>query len=210
MTEPIYQFEPGESAHSPLFILVHGRAGNVQIMSGISRSLPPGSARLFIQAPIPDPLGGFSWWLIEDPAADPWRASFALDRILEQIVPGLGIEPRITLGVGFSQGGGVLGMALQRNPTLLKGLALLASFVVRSPEPVVSDQKPHVFIAHGELDEVVTKEEAERGVRYLGELGWPTTVVFDAVGHKVGVQGMRGLREWAVRMTSEEGFFSAD
>jgi len=203
MIEPVYLFEPGETAHSPLFILVHGRAGNVRIMSGISRSLPAGSARLFLQAPVPDPIGGFSWWLIEDPDADPWQASFALDQILEDIIPRLGIHPRITLGIGFSQGGGVLGMALQRNPRLLQGLALLASFVIRSPEPVPSGAAPEVFIAHGSDDTVVSIEEAEKGERYLTELGWRTTMVIDSVGHKVGVQGMRGLKEWAMRVMVE-------
>jgi phospholipase/carboxylesterase len=204
MIEPVYLFEPGETARSPLFILVHGRAGNVRIMSGISRSLPSGSARLFIQAPVPDPIGGFSWWLLEDPDADPWQASFALDRILVEILPQLGIEPRIAAGIGFSQGGGVLGMALQRNSRLLKGLALLASFVIRSPEPVPSGAAPDVFIAHGSDDTVVTIDEAEKGARYLTtELGWPTTMVVDSVGHKVGVQGMRGLKEWAIRMVME-------
>jgi predicted esterase len=182
MIEPVYLFEAGETAHSPLFILVHGRAGNVRIMSGISRSLPLGSARLFIQAPVPDPIGGFSWWLLEDPNADPWQASFALDRILGEILPQLGIEPRITAGIGFSQGGGV----------------------VRSPEPVPSGAVPDVFIAHGSDDTVVTIDEAEKGARYLTtELDWPTTMVVDSVGHKVGVQGMRGLKEWAMRMVME-------
>lgn len=196
MASIVYTFKEGSNPHAPLVLFVHGRAGNVGVMVGFSRYIPEGCAQLFVQAPISDPIGGFSWWLVENPAADPWRASFALDEILASVLPSLRISPRFIVGLGFSQGGAVLSMALQRNPRLLKGLGLLASFVVRSPDPVVEDGHPQIFFAHGEHDTVVTLAEAERGRAYLDELGWPTMMVVDPVGHKVGIAGMRALREW--------------
>jgi phospholipase/carboxylesterase len=203
MTEHIFTFEPGSDEVAPLFVFVHGRAGTVGVMNGFSRSIPVGMARLFIQAPIPDPIGGFSWWLVDDASADPWRASYLLDDILSSVLTKLGIKPRCMIALGFSQGGAVLAMALQRNPALFSGLAMLASFVIRSPIPVPLGGTPDIFIAHGEHDEVVSLAAAEEGAQYLSGLGWPTTMVVDSVGHKVGVQGIRGLREWATRVARD-------
>jgi predicted esterase len=57
-------------------------------------------------------------------------------------------------------------------------------------------------MAHGTQDEVIGLAQAERGRDYLKRSleGSGTAVqiemVVDAVGHKVGSQGMRALRQW--------------
>ena len=78
----------------------------------------------------------------------------------------------------------------------LDGLGILAGFVTRPrTAPSVMGQ-PHVFMAHGTEDQVVSIEKARAGVSFLKGLGLPVTYVEDQVAHKVGIEGTRSLKKW--------------
>jgi hypothetical protein len=62
----IHKIRISEKADSPLAILVHGRAGNIEVMSLFKNSIPENWHLIYVQAPIEDPIGGFSWWLVDD------------------------------------------------------------------------------------------------------------------------------------------------
>src|SRR5262245_26898267 len=65
-----FKYELGPDPGAPLFILVHGRAGNFDLMWTFRRCLPEGVHIFALQAPIPDPIGGYSWWDIADKAGN--------------------------------------------------------------------------------------------------------------------------------------------
>ncbi len=59
-------------------------------------------------------------------------------------------------------------------------------------------------MAHGTRDEVISIERARRGAKLLENLGLPVTQVEDDVGHKIGVQGTRALRNWLHELIGQE------
>jgi predicted esterase len=76
------------------------------------------------------------------------------------------------------------------------GLGLLAGFIVL-PDSV--SNPPEVFVAHGTLDETVSVEKARHGVNHLKSMGLVVEYIEEPVGHKVGIEGTRALKQWMAR-----------
>lgn len=184
-------------SNAPLLVLVHGRAGNRDVMWAFRRTFPFEMNVFAVQAPHPDPLGGFSWWLIDDPRwqVESERSCNALLRFVSSLSTVYHLAPRLRIGLGFSQGAGLLSLIAQREPTLFDGVGLLAGFVIEdhaSPQPPL----PRVIMAHGSSDQTVTIEKARNGATYLRNKGYDLIFVEDLVGHKVGTAGMKTLSQW--------------
>ncbi len=185
---------------APLIVLVHGRAGSAQVMWAFDRTLPERANVVSFQAFLPDALGGFSWWdMTSDQPLEPAimlardRFHFALDRYLELF----SLQPSKVFAAGFSQGSVLLSAAVLTGVIRLDGLGILAGFVSNIGEQRLIQGHPDVFVAHGTADEVLSVEKARKGVERLRSYGLPVTYVEEeGVGHKLGIQGMRALKEW--------------
>lgn len=180
---------------APLLFLVHGRAGNKDVMWTFSRSVPEDWGIIAPQAPLNDPIGGFSWWLIDSltRAEDIEHAAKTLrDFILQHSNPN---HPRALIAAGFSQGAGLLSLLLQREPQLFKGVALLAGFVLKAPS-VASAERARIFVGHGTLDKTVSIETALQGAERLRSQGFSVEFHQDPVGHKIGSATMRSLKQF--------------
>ena len=188
---------------APLALLVHGRAGNYDVMWTFRRTLPEGISIVAPQAPLPDPLGGYSWWDLEAP--DKMRrgaeeAAAQVQNFLEKYITYYNLAPRTLIAYGFSQGAGLLSVLLQRQPELFAGVALLAGFVIALDDPPVSVSLPPVFMAHGERDPAITLEKARHGAKVLEDKGYQVEFITDDVTHKVGTLGMRALKNWSANL----------
>lgn len=193
----------GDSA-APLIVLVHGRAGSAQVMWAFDRTLPERANVVSFQAFLPDVLGGFSWWdMASDQPLEP-AIMLARDRLhfaLERYVELFSLQPGKVIAAGFSQGSVLLSAAVLTGVVRLDGLAILAGFVSKVGERELVQGSPDVFVAHGTADEVLSVEKARAGVERLRSYGLPVTYIEeDGVGHKLGIQGMRGLKEWMARV----------
>jgi predicted esterase len=187
-------------ADAPLIILVHGRAGSAQVMWAFDRTLPEHSNVVSFEAFLPDVLGGFSWWdMASDQPIEPaiMRARDRLHFAIERYVDLLSLSPRKIIALGFSQGAVLLSASVLTGAIRLDALGILAGFVSKVGEQGLIKGRPEVFVAHGSADEVLSVEKARKGVQRLKSYGLPVTYVEEeGVGHKLGIQGMRGLKEW--------------
>jgi phospholipase/carboxylesterase len=193
--------------NSPLVVLVHGRAGNKQVMWTFDRLIPQGCSVVSFEAFLNDAQGGFSWWDVNGkPPLEPAILA-ACDRLqyaLERYITFEGLSPRRVVGVGFSQGAVLLSTAMLTAAVKFDGLGLLAGLVSKAGEQGRVIGEPEVFIAHGISDQIVPVERARRGAERLEALGLRVTYVEEDVGHKVGVEGTRALREWLQRVCLTE------
>jgi phospholipase/carboxylesterase len=187
-------------AHAPLIILVHGRAGSAQVMWAFDRTLPEHANVVSFEAFIPDVLGGFSWWdMSSDQPVEPAimrardRLHFAIDRYIELF----SLSPGRTIALGFSQGSVLLSASVLTGALQLDGLGILAGFASKVGGADLVKGRPEIFVAHGSADEVLSVEKARKGVQRLSSYGLRVTYIEEeGVGHKLGIQGMRGLKEW--------------
>ncbi len=200
-----FLYRAGSHRDSPLVVLVHGRAGTREVIWTFERSIPAAAHVVSFQAFSADRLGGFSWWDMEsteDRALAIGRATDKVSFAIERVVELFELSPRKFYAIGFSQGAVLLSTAVLTGAIGLDGLALLAGFVPKVEGEVQILKPLEVFVAHGVQDEVVRIDRARSGVEYLRDLGLSVTYVEDEVGHKVGIQGTRALREWLAARTS--------
>lgn len=182
---------------APLLVMAHGRAGNYDVMWTFARCAPEPCNIIAPQAFLPDPIGGFSWWLVDGmSAADVTFAAERLQSFIESAVSSLDLRPRKLVAYGFSQGAGLLSVLVQSRPRWLNGLALLAGFVIKS-EAAVTPPSTRILMAHGSRDPVVSLAKARSGSEILKARGFEVELVSDDVEHKVGAGGMRRLKEWS-------------
>ena len=188
------------AANEPLFLLVHGRAGNVDVMWMFRRSLPANAVVVSVQAPEADSIGGWSWWKVEGEITDEMIAAGVgqLEFFIEELFSMLGVRKPIN-ALGFSQGSGALSVLLQNKPELFSKIAILAGFVIKESENTIlksAVNKPEVLIVHGTEDKIVPLTRAENGKEFLEERGVKVLLVTDPVGHKVGSIGMRAVKDF--------------
>lgn len=187
---------------APIIYMVHGRAGTYDVMWAFRRTAPEHFTLVAPQAPVPDPIGGFSWWQVV-PQPDP--IDVTLDRsetflsFCREFEKANSLNPTVRLAIGFSQGAALLSLAMQKEPAYFHGVGLLAGFVLQHPELRARTEpltEAEVFMAHGSEDEVIPIERARSGYRLLSDSGVEVVFYEDPVGHKVGTTGMRAMKDW--------------
>ena len=125
------------------------------------------------------------------------RFHFALDRYVELF----SLLPSKVVAAGFSQGSVLLSAAVLTGVVRLDGLGILAGFVSNVGDQRLIQGHPEIFVAHGTVDEVLSVDKARKGVERLRSCGLTVTYVEEeGVGHKLGIQGMRALKEWVSRV----------
>lgn len=201
-----YKAEIGSGSEAPLALFVHGRAGNHDVMWTFKRCLPANVNIISPQAPLVDPIGGFSWWHIDLPKEERRvQIEDSLSKLLYFINEAINkyeLAPSHIVAYGFSQGSGLLSLAMQREPELFDGVAILAGFVIKEKEP--RPLNIPVIMLHGENDQILKLESANENFAYLQSLGTKAELFTDPVGHKVGTSGMKKLKEWSYQLLGQE------
>ena len=205
------------SERYPAVMMVHGRAGNSQSMWIFSRALQEiKPVVLSPEAPLADPLGGYSWWMVGDAPREKRSSSYAVSEDDLQLgtqkltafiasLPELyGVDLSRLYAFGFSQGAAIVSTLALREPELFKGVAMLAGFIPRIVLQGGWDLGPHelppFFIAHGTKDLVIPFTRAEEARDTLGRLGAKVSFHSDDVGHKIGSAGIKALQRWCAEV----------
>ena len=187
--------DPGE----PVIFLIHGRAGNHNVMWTFKSVIPQNYNIIAPQAPIQDPIGGNSWWNIKNSEEERLDEMDESERLLTNFLSDslvhYDLDPPLIAAAGFSQGAVLTSILLQKYPTLFSKVALLAGLVLeKNPALDRETQLPQILIAHGSEDDVIPIEKGRRSANYLKRLGYPVEFHEDPVGHKIGRAGMAALK----------------
>jgi phospholipase/carboxylesterase len=178
---------------------MHGRAGNRDVMWTFERGIPHGCHVVSFEAFLPDPLGGWSWWDMTTAGSKREAIVYAAKKCsvaLEAFVKLRSLNPSKIIGLGFSQGSVLVTAAAFLGFAPFDALGVLAGFVFLPEVSGVAYKTSSVFIAHGTNDETISVQKARDCLVALKGLGLDVVYVEEEVGHKVGVQGTRALKEW--------------
>ncbi|MDD2942126.1 MAG: hypothetical protein PHC51_04080 [bacterium] len=136
-----FRYYLNNKSSGPVIFMVHGRAGNHGAMWTFSRALRGLQPKAIIapQAPLSDPIGGYSWWPVELSASGTADVQSSeklllagldyLDSFIFRTCRLFSLEPCSLFGVGFSQGAGAISGLSIKNRLLFSRVALLAGFV---------------------------------------------------------------------------------
>lgn len=209
----------------PVVVLVHGRAGNSRVMWTFSRvfeHLKP--ITVSPEGFLNDPAGGHSWWLVEKDESEPSRSKpvtkeqlYPAVNTLEQFILSLedtyGADLDRIYAFGFSQGAAMITSLSLKRPQLFRSVGMLAGFVPKvavdkehlHPSVVESGKVlPPYFMAAGTEDKIIPLSVSYKGRDFLTELGASVEFKEEPVGHKVGAQAMRDLKQWFSTVWGEE------
>ena len=195
--------KPTGSGPFPATVMLHGWGGDENVMWIFAHTVPQGWLILAPRGIHPDGEGGFNWGPhmpgIQSGVAGYTEATGALEGFIRSLPDLYGAVPARTYLMGFSQGAAMSFVLAFIRPGLLSGIAGLAGMIPSGVEPLA----PHrpleglpVFMANGTEDERVPIAEARKSVERIKAAGAQVTYVEEQVGHKIGREGMRALKEW--------------
>ncbi|MCA9937820.1 MAG: alpha/beta fold hydrolase [Anaerolineales bacterium] len=194
--------QPPTTGPHPTVVMLHGRAGNEDVMWVFARALPPGWLLVAPRAIKPDE-GGYAWhprlphvW----PSLAQFDAAVAVVAHLIRALPALyNADPRRLYLMGFSQGAALSYAVAMRHPPLVRGVAGLVGFAPTNAEEAMARQALAglpVFMAVGRQDDKIPYERAQACATILRGAGADLTCREYAGGHKMPAQGMRDLTTW--------------
>lgn len=219
LTHRVYLPAEAASGKRPIVFMIHGRAGDATLMWTFSKVFPePRPIVIALQGFLPDPIGGWSWWLVDKlpdgsprverktTIADLQHAHARVEPFIDGAIDLYGGDPKRVYAMGFSQGAAVASTLSLKRPELFSGVALLAGFipsVVFREEGIVAPavknktaKLPHYFFGHGSKDQVIALPMAENAAAELRGFGAEVEFFTDDVGHKVGIESLRELKTW--------------
>ncbi|MGA9533370.1 MAG: hypothetical protein WBR18_11695 [Anaerolineales bacterium] len=196
----VYRFRPPVQSDGTAMLLFHGLTGDEDVMWVLETGLPVGGLIAAPRAPYAFEEGGYSWVPNpDDPAPEEYLESAKrIETWIHTLTQQHGLALSRTVFVGFSQGS-ALGFVTAGLPTVRPAaLVALAAFL---PQGNFSPLRGlPVFWGHGTQDDQIPISRARKDVARLEEFGARVQLCEADVGHKVGIECMRGLREWLARV----------
>lgn len=192
-----YHLTPGSK--QDLVLMVHGKAGNRQVMTIFERSFMAEANFVYAEADLVDPIGGYSWWL-DSSDTNYEIASEKIKVFLEEVILKFALQPRRIIACGFSQGGACLSWLSQSREGIFSHLVMICSFYLKQDK--ILGSYPSTFIYHGLSDQVVNVAQASKAVEFLTSQATSVTFVSDLQGHKISTKGVKSLRDWLLRELS--------
>jgi len=192
----------GEGPHATV-VMIHGRAGNEDVMWVFARSVPKGWLLVAPRAIKPDPDGGYSW---HPRHHDEWpplnrfdEAVSAVTRFIEALPQLYNADPDNVYLMGFSQGAATAYATAIHQPELVQGIAGLVGFVpteadaVRATQPLAGLP---ILMSVGKEDERIPYAVSQASAQTLRNAGATLEYYEYDTGHKLSAQGMRDLKQW--------------
>jgi phospholipase/carboxylesterase len=193
--------EASEGAPSALLIL-HGRGADELDLLGLAPELDP--RFLVISARAPFQLGfGYHWYeLLAVGRPEPRtfaRGLAMLERFVEEIVEGYGLDPARLYLLGFSQGAMMAGSLTLSRPERVAGTVMLSGYLpVEGGAPAEEGAlrgKPF-FVAHGGADPVIPVEYGRFTRDYLARLGAELEYHEYPMEHSISPEELQAVARW--------------
>lgn len=196
--ELIYRVQFPESDVHPPVIMLHGWTGDEGAMWVLTSALPGkgliAAARGIESVPDGD---GFGWTEPEAVGEERWgdfdASVIAITDLADHLSREFSFDRAGFVLVGFSQGA-ALAFAMARAGFRPAGAVALAAYI---PEGDLDGlARLPVYWGHGTQDQKVRVERARADREALIQAGAEVTYCEADVGHKVGVECMRGIDRW--------------
>jgi phospholipase/carboxylesterase len=194
---------PGDAPH-PTLVMLHGYKGMETVTWIFARAA--GLEWLIASPRAPYAVGdspdsGYSWWELDSEdniTTESYQTGLAT---LEKYVAGLAarhpIDPSRVVYLGFSQGAAIAYAYAITHPGAVAGVVSLGGFIPGIlPKPLPPLNGLPVLIIHGTQDDTIPVSKARKDRDRLITVGAKVTYHEEAVGHKVGTEGMRLLTQW--------------
>jgi phospholipase/carboxylesterase len=107
-----------------------------------------------------------------------------------------GIPPARIVLAGFSQGGAMALSAALTYPDALAGIVALSTFIPPAELAYISKHRPPIYMAHGNMDDVVPMPLGERTRSLLEQQGFEVWWNVYTMGHEVCKNEIDSISKW--------------
>lgn len=196
------------TANTPVLFMLHGYGSNEEDLFSFASELPEELFIISVRAPYNLEPYGHAWYAINFDAengkwSDDEQAKTSCDKMvafIDEACDAYGLSKgNITL-LGFSQGT-ILSYAIAlSHPEKIKNVIALSGYINEAILVAGYENKDHsklnIYASHGQVDQVIPLEWAQRAPVFLKELGVAHTFEEFPVGHGVAPQNFYSFREW--------------
>nr|WP_321412966.1 alpha/beta fold hydrolase [uncultured Allomuricauda sp.] len=197
-----------DSGKVPALFMFHGYGSNEEDLFSFASELPDELMIISVKAPYTLEPFGHAWYAINFEAeqgkwSDDEQAKESREKIvqfIDEAVEAYNLdEANITL-LGFSQGTILSYSVALSYPEKVKNVVALSGYI---NESILIDgyaEKDHgklnFYASHGQVDQVIPLEWAQRVPEFLKKLNIPTTYEEFPVGHGVSQQNFFSFKKW--------------
>ncbi len=195
--------QPAGDGPWPTAVLLHGHAGNEDVMWVFARTLPSDWLLVAPRAILGNPDEGYSW---HSHPLDGWptlsefdEAITAVSHLIHTLPTLYQADPQRIYLMGFSQGAALAYAIVMRQPGLVQGIAGLVGFVPEQAKAALATnpfQDLPIFMAVGTQDERIPAKYARQGAKIIKKANAQLDYHEYDTGHKLNAQGMRDLTQW--------------
>jgi len=195
----LHRFEPASNGSGETLLLLHGTGGNENDLLPVGRAVTPGAAMLSPRGPVLEQGMPRFFRRIAEGVFDLPDLHARTKQLAEFITAAAGVygfDPARVYAVGFSNGANIAASLLLSYPRALAGAVLLRPMVPFEPEVLPALEGCPVFIAAGEDDPVVPRENSERLAALLERAGAKVTITWSRGGHGLGRGDLDACIAW--------------
>lgn len=193
---------------APVVFMLHGYGSNEEDLFSFANELPQELFIISVRAPHNLEFFGYAWYAINFDAefgkwSDDQQAIESREKIVAFIDEACKAYPidcnNITL-LGFSQGT-ILSYAVALSyPEKVKNVIALSGYINEAILVEGYQEKDHsklqIYASHGQVDQVIPVEWAQRAPEFLEKLGIAHTYEEFPVGHGVSPQNFYSFKKW--------------
>jgi phospholipase/carboxylesterase len=195
--------EPEGEGPFPTLVMLHGRAGNEDVMWIFAQAVPEGWLVVAPRGIVEDPWGGYSWRVRE---GEEWPTLNQFDVPVGAVMDFVATLPELYNAdlsrlylMGFSQGAATSYAIAMRHPGAIRAIAGLVGFVPMECgdlQTAASLDGMPIFMAVGTEDERIPYSRSLACAQTLNLAGAELDYHEYEMGHRLNAEAMRELKAW--------------
>jgi Predicted esterase len=205
-----YLLRPSSSTSEkkPAIFLFHGYGSNEEDLFSFAPELPGELMVLSVKAPYDLEPFGHAWYAINFDAeygkwSDDEQAKESREKIvtfIDEAIKAYNLDEKNITLLGFSQGT-ILSYAVALSyPEKIKNVVALSGYINERILTANYTEKDHgslhIYASHGQVDQVIPLEWAQRAPELLKQLGIDYTFEEFPIGHGVSQQNFYSFKKW--------------
>lgn len=195
-----------------LLVLLHGVGGSETNLAPFGDAVPADTRVVLAQGPLPLAAGQYAWFQVAFGAQGPRpdlaaaeRSRLQLAQFIAELEDEYGLPAARTVVAGFSQGGIMSASIGLTQPQLVAGFAVLSGRILPEIKPQLASREAlagiKAFISHGQADNTLPVEWAQRSDAWLTELGIAHETRLFPGGHGISAPMQQSFVAWFEALT---------
>ncbi|HEY2714102.1 MAG TPA: alpha/beta hydrolase [Chthoniobacterales bacterium] len=193
----VHEFVPGSSERS--LLMLHGTGGNERDLLPLGRELDPAASLLSPRGKVLENGHPRFFRRLAEGVFDLEDLKQRTDELADFVIAAAehyGLDREKMVAVGYSNGANIAASILLRRPEILRAAVLLRAMVPLEPDQLRDLRGTRVWIAGGDADTIIPREQTERLAEMLASAGAEVTARFFPTGHGLTNTELAVVRRW--------------